>query len=143
MRHVRNGVVWSEVLADEGPKQGWGDCLLSRAAYIVEYRWRAEKIDEFYLKIQPLTFNGKYGEKTTIRSEMLLFIYTVVSAFEAMCFNLGIDNSDADHSKCSHGSHLAHALQVPHPWPKVMEIEASSWKNAPEFIDKPSSFSAD
>jgi len=33
--------------------QGWGTCLLSRATWIVEYRWRAAKINWFYFQILP------------------------------------------------------------------------------------------
>jgi len=37
--------------------------------------------------------------------------------FEAMLYsNLGNENSDAGHAKCSRGLHLARGPQVPHPW---------------------------
>jgi len=43
--------------------------------------------------------------------------------FDAMlCFNLGNENSDAAHIKCSCGPHLARGPQVPHPWLDTKEL---------------------
>jgi len=37
--------------------------------------------------------------------------------FDAILYsNLGHENSDAGHIKCSRGVHLARGPQVPHPW---------------------------
>jgi len=39
--------------------QGWGTYMLSRAAWIVDYHWRAEKFNQFYLEILPLSSKGR------------------------------------------------------------------------------------
>jgi len=35
--------------------------------------------------------------------------------FDAILYKMGKENSDAGHTKCSHGLHMARGLQVPHP----------------------------
>jgi len=39
--------------------QGWGTYLLSQAAWIVENRWQAAKINQFYVQIFTLSSKGK------------------------------------------------------------------------------------
>ena len=44
--------------------------------------------------------------------------------FDAIFYsNLGNENSDADHIKCSWGPHLARGPQVPHPPPLHYKLE--------------------
>jgi len=48
----------------------------------------------------------------------LLFTCLLVTEFRfdaMLCSNLGNENSDAGHIKCSRGPHLANGLQVLHP----------------------------
>jgi len=42
-----------------------------------------------------------------------------------LCSNLGNENSDAGHIKCSHGPHLARGRgqQVPHSWSRLLSVQ--------------------
>ena len=54
-KFVRSTVLLSLIHSDAvALVQGWGIYLLSRAAWIVNYRWRAAKINQFHSKILPL-----------------------------------------------------------------------------------------
>ena len=56
-------------------KQGWGTYLLSRDAWIVEYRWRAEKINSFFLNFC-LYLQRKVRRKNYVKErERLLLTY--------------------------------------------------------------------
>ena len=45
------------------------------------------------------------------------YLHIMEFRFEAMLYsNLGKENSDAGHIKCSRRPHLARGPQVPHPW---------------------------
>jgi len=79
--------------------------LVSRAAWIVHHRWWAAKSIGFILKLYVfLTMR-----KTSFDS---LFKYLLITElrFEAVLYsNLGNENSDADHIKCSHRPQVSHA----------------------------------
>jgi len=46
--------------------------------------------------------------------------------FEAMLYSyFGNENTDAGHTKCSRGAHLARGQQVTHPWYSLQAIDYS------------------
>ena len=104
---------WLFVL--KSSNQGWETYLPSQVAWIVHYRWRAEKYIRFILKLCPyLTMRKSDFTWFTIYSEYMLFMEL---RFDAMLyFNLGNENSDAGHIKWSRGPHLPREPQVPNPW---------------------------
>jgi len=79
------------------------------------YRWRAAKSIIFILKsyLYPNMRNSDFS-RLLIYSKYLLIME---HRFDAILYsNLGNENSDAGHIKCSRGVHLARGPQVPHPW---------------------------
>ena len=92
--------------------QRWATYLLSRAAWIVHYRWRAAKSINFILKF--------YHYLTMRKSELswltIWYLLIMEFRFDAILYsNLGNKNYAAGHIKCSRWPHLARGLQVPHP----------------------------
>jgi len=92
--------------------QGWGTYSLSRAAWVVHYRWRATKSINFLLKFYLyLTMTKSDFSWLTICKYLLI----IKLRFDAVLYsNLGNKNSDAGRIKCSHGP------QVLHPWSTVL-----------------------
>jgi len=104
-------------------RQGPGNCLLLRTAYIVEYRWRASKIVDFILKFYPYfpkeNKKGELWEGTRETWLDLLSKHTLVTEFhfDATLYSIFCnENSDADHVECSRGPHLVRRPQVHRPW---------------------------
>ena len=86
--------------------QGWGTYLLSRATWILHYRWRAAKSINFILKFYHYLTMGKSDFSWLIITYLLI----IELRFDAMLYyNLGNETSDAGHIKCLRGP------QVPHP----------------------------
>ena len=86
-------------------RQGPGNCLLLRTAYIVEYRWRASKIVGFILKFYPYFY--KENKKRELWEETretwldVLSKYPLVTEFhfDATLHSIFCnENSDADQS---------------------------------------------
>jgi len=79
-------------------KQRWGPYLLSRAEWIVHYRWQAAKSINFILKF------CHYLKMRKGDFSWLTFWLMMELRFDTMLyFNLGNENSDAGHIKCSRG----------------------------------------
>ena len=108
-------------ISDHAPHQhldqGCRTCLLSRAAWIVHYRWRGAKINSFYLKILFFTFGRELRTENYIQERVISLhllstcLFVREFRFDAtLCSNLGGENFDAGHIKWPQGP------QVPHPW---------------------------
>ena len=109
--------VWSVTSQDAVPatvcddflKQGCGNYLLSRTAWIVHYRWRAAKTINFILKF--------YLHLTMRKSDFFWitkYLIIVVLRFDVMFYsNMGSKNSGVGHIKGSRGP------QAPRPCYKV------------------------
>jgi len=75
-----------------------------------------------FLKLLPLSSKESEEKKLCQRGKEtsldLLFTCLLLRKFRfdaMLCSNLGNENSDADHIKCSRGPHLTNWPQVPHP----------------------------
>jgi len=83
-------------------KQGWGTQLLSRAACIVYYRWRAPKSIDFILKF--------YLHLTMRKSDFFWitkYLLIMQLRFDGMFYsNFGNENSGVGHIKCSKSENL-------------------------------------
>ena len=106
--------------------RGMGTYLLSRAAWIVHYRWRAAKLVNFIRKF--------YHYLTMMKRDLLSkYLLTMELRFDAMLYsNLANENSDAGHMKCSRVPNFACGTEVPHPWYTIMKTfwaacEARVW----------------
>jgi len=108
-------LTWKYFRQDLSCRPGMGTYLLSRAAWLMEYRWPGGKsnfILKFCLHLPKGNKERKLCHRARDTSLGLLFTCLPVMEFrfDAMLYsNSGNENSDAGHIKCSR------ELQVPHP----------------------------
>jgi len=93
-------------------KSGMGTYLLSPVAWIVEYRWRAANlinfVVKFYLCLPKESKEKKLCQGARSLDSLSTCLLVMEFRFDAMlCSNLGNENSDACHIKCSRGKQVA------------------------------------